>query len=57
VDAYLAFAVLVGVGLNAAFGWWWADPLSGLVIVFYGAREAVEAWGHARANYTESVAE
>lgn len=48
VDAYLAFAVLVGVALDAAFGWWWADPLSGLVIVFYGVREATAAWAHAR---------
>ena len=44
VDAYLAAAVLLGVGLNSAFGWWWADPLSGLVIVYYGLREAREAW-------------
>jgi divalent metal cation (Fe/Co/Zn/Cd) transporter len=47
VDAYLAAAVLVGVGLNAALGWWWADPLSGLVIVYYGFREATEARRHA----------
>jgi divalent metal cation (Fe/Co/Zn/Cd) transporter len=47
IDAYLASAVLVGVGLNAALGWWWADPVSGLVIVFYGVREAIEAWHHA----------
>jgi divalent metal cation (Fe/Co/Zn/Cd) transporter len=47
VDAYLAAAVLVGVGLNSALGWWWADPVSGLVIVYYGFREAREAWQHA----------
>jgi divalent metal cation (Fe/Co/Zn/Cd) transporter len=47
VDAYLAAAVLVGVGLNSALGWWWADPVSGLVIVYYGLREAHEAWQHA----------
>src|SRR3954447_23805469 len=33
IDAYLAGAVLVGVLLNALVGWWWADPLAGLVIV------------------------
>jgi divalent metal cation (Fe/Co/Zn/Cd) transporter len=33
IDAYLAAAVLAGVALNALLGWWWADPLSGLVIV------------------------
>jgi divalent metal cation (Fe/Co/Zn/Cd) transporter len=40
VDAILATAVLSGLVLNAAAGWWWADPLAGYVIVFYGVREA-----------------
>ena len=48
VDAYLAAAVLVGVALNMLLGWWWADPVSSLVIVFYGLKEAREAWGHAQ---------
>lgn len=39
VDAYLAGSVLVGRLLNEAFGWWWADPLAGLVIVFNGVAE------------------
>lgn len=43
VDAYLAGAVLVGLALNALFGWWWADPLASLVIVYYGIREAIHA--------------
>ena len=50
VDAYLAASVLVGLGLNTLIGWWWADPLAGLVIVFYGFREGRHAWqesGHA----------
>jgi len=44
VDAYLASAVLVGLLLNAFFGWWWADPVAGLVIVFYGFKEGWHAW-------------
>jgi divalent metal cation (Fe/Co/Zn/Cd) transporter len=44
VDAYLAGAVLIGLVLNAAFGWWWADPLTGLVIVYYGLKEGWHAW-------------
>ena len=40
VDALLATAVLLGVSLDAALGWWWADPLAGYVIVFYAGREA-----------------
>jgi len=44
VDAYLAGAVLVGLILNASLGWWWADPLAGLVIVYYGLKEGLHAW-------------
>jgi divalent metal cation (Fe/Co/Zn/Cd) transporter len=39
VDAALATAVLTGLALNAAAGWWWADPIAGLVVVGYGIRE------------------
>jgi divalent metal cation (Fe/Co/Zn/Cd) transporter len=44
IDAYLAAAVLAGLVLNAILGWWWADPVAGLVIVYYGLREGSEAW-------------
>jgi divalent metal cation (Fe/Co/Zn/Cd) transporter len=44
IDGALAAAVLLGVALNAAAGWWWADPLSALVIIVYGLREARHAW-------------
>jgi divalent metal cation (Fe/Co/Zn/Cd) transporter len=44
VDAYLAGAVLAGLVVRAAFGWWWADPLAGFVIVFYAVKEARVAW-------------
>lgn len=40
IDALLAAAVLIGVTLNAVVGTWWADPLAGLVIVYYALREA-----------------
>lgn len=40
IDALLAGAVLVGLVLNAVAGWWWADLLAGLVIVYYAVREA-----------------
>jgi divalent metal cation (Fe/Co/Zn/Cd) transporter len=39
IDALLAAAVLAGLVLNAALGWWWADPLAGYVLVFYALRE------------------
>ncbi|WP_392535757.1 cation diffusion facilitator family transporter [Nostoc sp. C117] len=44
IDAYLAGSVLVGLLLNTFFGWWWADPIAGLVIVFYGFKEGWHAW-------------
>jgi divalent metal cation (Fe/Co/Zn/Cd) transporter len=46
VDAALAGAVLVGVGLNAGLDWWWADPLAGMVIVYYALTEGAAAWKH-----------
>jgi divalent metal cation (Fe/Co/Zn/Cd) transporter len=46
IDAYLAGAVLLGLVLNATLGWWWADPLAGFVIVFYGVKEGWEALHH-----------
>jgi divalent metal cation (Fe/Co/Zn/Cd) transporter len=40
IDGLLATAVLLGLVLNATVGAWWADPLAGYVIVFYGIKEA-----------------
>jgi divalent metal cation (Fe/Co/Zn/Cd) transporter len=31
--AYLSVIALAGVGLNAALGWWWADPVAALAMV------------------------
>ena len=39
VDGILAAAVLAGLVLNAALGWWWADPAAGYVLVLYATRE------------------
>ena len=50
VDAYLAAAVLLGLLLNALFGWWWADALASLVIVYYGIREAIHALHESAGN-------
>ena len=36
--AYLSAVVLVGVALNTAFGWWWADPVAALLIIPLVAR-------------------
>ncbi|HUX04868.1 MAG TPA: cation transporter [Acidimicrobiales bacterium] len=46
IDGLLSVAVLVGLSANALLGWWWADPVAGLVIVYYSVREAQEALAH-----------
>ena len=40
---YLSVVVLVGIGLNAALGWWWADPVAALGVVILLLREGLEA--------------
>lgn len=40
----LSLTTLGGLLLNAAFGWWWADPLAALAIVPLAAREGLEGW-------------
>ena len=54
VDGILAVAVLAGLALNAAAGWWWADPLAALVIVGYAIREAREIFGQLADSRTRS---
>lgn len=40
---YLSAAVLLGLVLNAALGWWWADPAAGLVLAALAVREGRNA--------------
>lgn len=42
--ALLSAVVLVGLGANWLFGWWWADPVAGLMIAALAAAEARRAW-------------
>jgi divalent metal cation (Fe/Co/Zn/Cd) transporter len=44
ICAYLSFTLLLGLGLNALFGWWWADPAAALVMIPFIFHEAREAW-------------
>lgn len=41
---WLSAILLAGLGLNALFGWWWADPMAALAIVYVAAREGIEHW-------------
>ena len=46
IDGLLAAAVLAGILLDTFAGWWWADPVTGMVIVYYAVREAVAIFRH-----------
>jgi hypothetical protein len=35
---------LIGLGSNALFGWWWADPAVALVIAAVAVREGQKSW-------------
>ncbi|MBV9615120.1 MAG: cation transporter [Ktedonobacteraceae bacterium] len=41
--AYMSLTLLVGLLLNRLFGWWWADPLAALALVYFLIREGREA--------------
>ncbi len=42
--ALMSGGLLIGLGANAAVGWWWADPLAGLFIASLAAYETVAVW-------------
>jgi divalent metal cation (Fe/Co/Zn/Cd) transporter len=41
---YLSAVVLVALVANVLFGWWWLDPVAGLVIAAVAVREGLTAW-------------
>ena len=40
--SYLSLVLLLGLGANAALGWWWADPAAALLMVPWLVKEGVE---------------
>ncbi len=42
VCAWLSAALLLGLGLNALLGWWWADPVAALALLPVILREGFE---------------
>ena len=48
VCTYLSVALLAAVGLNAAFGWWWADPVGALAMLPVILWQGWETLGEAR---------
>ncbi len=41
--AYLSIILLAGLGLNFLLGWWWADPVAGLIMVYFIVKEGIES--------------
>jgi divalent metal cation (Fe/Co/Zn/Cd) transporter len=41
---WLSVILIGGVGLNAALGWWWADPVAALGMTYFLVREGIGAW-------------
>ncbi len=50
--AYMALTLLAGLLLNRLFGWWWADPLAALGLVYFLVQEGREALHEARTGFT-----
>ena len=50
--AYMSFTLLAGLLLNRFLGWWWADPLAALLLVYFLLREGREALHEARTGET-----
>ncbi len=41
--SYLSLTLLLGLGVNALFGWWWADPVAALAMIYFLVKEGWEA--------------
>ena len=48
LDGVLSTTTLAGLALNAYAGWWWADPVAGLLVGLAALNEARETWREAR---------
>jgi len=42
--AYLSLAILIGLGANALFGLWWADPVVALIVAIVAIQAGVRTW-------------
>jgi divalent metal cation (Fe/Co/Zn/Cd) transporter len=53
--SYLSLTLLLGLGANALFGWWWADPAAALAMIYFLVREGWEAIEEGREAAAEEV--
>lgn len=47
LDGLLSAGTMLGLLLNAVFGWWWADPTAAFMVGLVAANEARENWEEA----------
>lgn len=55
--AYMSLTLLIGLLLNRFLGWWWADPLAALGLVYFLLQEGREALHEARTGESCSCAD
>jgi divalent metal cation (Fe/Co/Zn/Cd) transporter len=55
LDGILSAATLAGLALNAYAGWWWADPVAGLLVAVAASNEARETWKESKLLARERV--
>lgn len=53
--SYLSLTLLLGLGANALFGWWWADPVAALAMIYFLVREGLEAIEEGREGVGEEA--
>jgi cation diffusion facilitator family transporter len=53
--SYLSLTLLLGLGANALFGWWWADPVAALAMIYFLVREGLEAVQEGREEVVEGA--
>jgi len=52
--AYMAGTVLLGLALNALWGWWWVENIAALLFLFWLTRETWEAFEDTRTEQDEN---
>jgi divalent metal cation (Fe/Co/Zn/Cd) transporter len=55
ICAYLSVAVLIGLGANALFGAWWADPIAGLLVAVVCLQAGRSTWRGESCDATTST--
>ncbi|WAH38532.1 cation transporter [Alicyclobacillus dauci] len=48
--AYMSWTLLLGLGLNGLFHWWWVDAVAATGILYFVLQEAWESWHSFRSD-------